>query len=244
MNMAINKPVAIDLYHGDDVLDVPTLLAGLDQVKAAGIFILQHKASEGTTMVDARYAARRAKWMSGGLITVTDLDGTVLQLKPRFAAYHFFHGVDPVAEANHFLSVADLGPGDDAVLDWENVGASGYAPTSDEANAFCDVVEAKLGFAICVYGGNVPSERLSINDVRWKQRRLWGCAYGPRFTMPAAPFSTAGFPWMWQDDGNRYGPGPHIVPGIKGLCDNSTVVAPMTVKCLNAEWAGGTAMAA
>lgn len=242
--MTIFKPIAIDLYHDDDVRDVPGPLGGLDEVKAAGIAFLQHKASEGLTDIDQRYAARRKKWMSGGLISVTDVDGTVLQLKPRFGAYHFFHGVDPVGEAKHFLAVAELEKGDDAIIDWENVGASGYAPSSDEAHAFAATCEDRLGFAVCVYGGNVPSERLSRNDRRWTKRRLWGCAYSSKFSMPAAQFSTVGFPWMWQDDGDRYGPGPHVIPGMAGYCDNSTIVAPMTVKRVYAEWGGGLPMAA
>jgi lysozyme len=239
----MQAPIAIDIYHGDEVEDVPSALGGLDRVKADGIAFLQHKASEGLDGVDHRYAARRAKWMSGGAIRIVDVDGEVLMLKPRFGAYHFFHGIDPVAEADHFLSCAELGPGDDAILDWERVGASGYAPSSDEANAFCERVEAKLGFAVCVYGGDVPRERLSVNDTRWTRRRLWGCGYGRRFAMPAAAFSTEGYPWLWQDDGDRFGPGPHVIPGIAGCCDNSTIVAPMTVKRLYAEWAGGTAAA-
>ena len=47
------------------------------------------------------------------------------------------------------------------------------------------------------------------------------------------------FPWLWQDTGDADGPGPHTIPGIGSLCDNSTITGPMTVKRLYAEWGGG-----
>jgi hypothetical protein len=35
-----------------------------------------------------------------------------------------------------------------------------------------------------------------------------------------------------------FGPGPHRIPGITTLCDNSTVVGAMTVAKLDQLWAG------
>jgi len=223
------KPICIDLYQHDEVED-------FSKVRAQGIAFLIHKASEGTTEVDKQYKARRDAWLKGGTTRVLDIDGQVLQLKPRFAAYHFFDGGDPVAEANHFLNTADIRPGEDAVIDWEPVGASGHQPDEDLADTFCKVVEAQLGFPIIVYSGNVAKERLKGVDQRFRKRRLWLASYGKTFTVQQS-WANSG-PWLWQDDGDKYGPGPVKIPGIGNYCDNSTVTAPMTVKKLYSDWGG------
>jgi hypothetical protein len=77
--------------------------------------LLFHKATEGLTFVDPRYQARRAAWMNGIPVPVTDVTGEILQITPRFAAYHFFHGEDPEAEAEFFLSTRDCGT---AMMPW------------------------------------------------------------------------------------------------------------------------------
>jgi C1A family cysteine protease/GH25 family lysozyme M1 (1,4-beta-N-acetylmuramidase) len=232
----MNKPFVIDIYQGDDVQDTPGPLGGFARTKASGIAFLIHKASEGLTGVDRRYDARRAAWMDGIPVPVTDLNGELLQITPRFAAYHFFHGQDPVAEAQHFLSTAALRPGDDAVVDWEEVGASGHQPSADAVDAFCKVVEDALGFPIIVYSGNVAKQQLQGKDPRFAKRRLWLASYGSHFKVQ----ESWDYPWLWQDNGDQSGPGPNTIPGINGYCDNSTIVAPMTIKRLNAEWGGGS----
>ena len=248
--MAINKPFCIDIYSGDNVSDIPALLAGFNQVKAAGIAFLIHKASEGVGYHDPRYAARRSAWMNGTAIPVTDVDGTALELYPAWGAYHFFHGTSEaaaIAEAKYFLGVAALGPGDFACLDWENVGASGYAPPAVYADAFCKTVEDALGRACAVYGGNVPRENLTSSVgsaviTNFSARQFWFCQYGAYqpSLLPLAWKETG--PFLWQDDGDRYGPGPHVIPGIVNPngspepCDNSTVVGAMTVAKLAAAW--------
>lgn len=240
----INKPCCIDVYHGDDVSDNPTALAGLDRAKKSGIFAMIHKATEGTQDRDPRYDARRAKWMVGS-ITVTDLAGSVLTLSPLWGAYHFFHGTDPVGEAKNFLMTARLKPGDMAFLDWEAVGASGFQPSVSVADVFCQAVEDALGAPIGVYGGNVPRERFAASPVstavleRFSKRPLWFAAYGgiKDLTQLPEPWVKVGT-FLWQDDGDRYGPGPHSIPGINGNCDNSTVVAPMTFASLHSQWLG------
>jgi C1A family cysteine protease/GH25 family lysozyme M1 (1,4-beta-N-acetylmuramidase) len=228
------KPVAIDLYQGDNVEDTPGPLGGFARVKASGIAFLLHKATQGVTGTDRRYAARRAAWMSGGPISVTDVDGEVLQLAPRFAAYHFLTLADPVQQAQHFLATAKLQPGDDAVVDWEAT-TGNPAPSADAVDAFCNEVERVLGFRIIVYSGNVAKDQLKGVDARFSKRRLWLAQYASTFKVQ----QSWAFPWLWQDDGDEDGPGPHTIPGISGLCDNSTIAGPMTVKRLYAEWGGG-----
>lgn len=230
------RPVAIDLYQGDNVQDSPGPLGGFARVKAKGIAFLFHKATEGVSVVDSRYRARRAAWMSGDPITVVDVDGKTLRLQPRFAAYHFFVGDDPEAEAQHFLSNAQLQRGDDAVVDWEQT-AGGAQPSADAVDAFCNIVERALGFPIIVYSGNVAKEQLKGKDARFAKRRLWLAQYSRAFTVP----ETWDFPWMWQNNGDSFGVGPNSIDGIDGNCDNSTIAAPMTIARLYNEWGGGQA---
>ncbi len=238
----VNKPYCIDIYQGDNVSDNPTPLAGFDQVRAAGIAFLFHKASEGAGYRDMRYGPRRVAWMASGSIAVTDVDGTVLSLRPRFGAYHFFHGVDIANEARTFLTAAALTDADAACCDWENVGKSGYSPPAAACDEFCSRVEDAIGRTCWVYGGNVPREQLSgrlpsAMLERFAARNFWFCEYGSRITGIPLPWAKTG-PTLWQDDGDTYGPGPHRIPGITTLCDNSTVVGAMTVAKLDRVWAG------
>ena len=173
---------------------------------------------------------------------VIDVNGEVLQITPRFAAYHFFHGTDPVREAQFSLDTAKLQPGDDAAVDWEALPGSGIQPSADavDEDAFCNIVESALGFPIIVYSGNVAKEQLRGKDPRFAKRRLWLADYNNTWSVQ----QTWDDPWLWQNNGDNQGSGPHSIPGIDGNCDNSTVVGPMTVKQLAADWGGGAQRAA
>jgi C1A family cysteine protease/GH25 family lysozyme M1 (1,4-beta-N-acetylmuramidase) len=230
----MTRPFVIDINHADNVQDTPGPLGGFARVKSAGIAFLIHKATEGLTFADQRYQARRAAWMNGIPVPVTDVTGEVLQITPRFAAYHFFHGEDPKAEAEFFLRTAQLQHGDDAVVDWEAVPGSGFVPGADAVDEFCNTVEAELGFPIIVYSGNAAKEQLRGKDPRFAKRRLWLAQYSSTFTVQQS--WTA--PWLWQNNGGQRG-GMNSIPGIDGNCDNSTLAPSMTVKQLAAEWGGG-----
>jgi C1A family cysteine protease/GH25 family lysozyme M1 (1,4-beta-N-acetylmuramidase) len=230
----MTRPFVIDINHADNVQDTPGPLGGFARVKAAGIAFLIHKATEGLTFADPRYQARRTAWMNGIPIPVTDVTGEVLQITPRFAAYHFFHGEDPKAEAEFFLRTAQLQHGDDAVVDWEAVPGSGFVPDADAVDEFCNIVEAELGFPIIVYSGNAAKEQLRGKDLRFAKRRLWLAQYSSTFTVQQSWSA----PWLWQNNGGQRG-GMNSIPGIDGNCDNSTIASPMTVKQLVADWGGG-----
>jgi hypothetical protein len=242
--MSVNLPYCIDIYHGDPVVGDQD--QGFAQVKAQGIFCLDHKLTQGGARNDNMCAFRRGKWMDDTLIAVTDVDGTVLQLKPKFGFYHFNGTGTAAAEAAQFIAAAKplWQPGDDITLDWEGIGGSGYQRGADWADDWCMAVEDAFGISVKVYGGNVPREQFqkkwpsSLID-RFATRRFWFCQYGAynRSELPL-PWMKSG-PYQWQDDGDSLGPGRHTVPGITGYCDNSTVVGPMTAAKLAAEWGGG-----
>jgi hypothetical protein len=245
----VNKPYCIDIYVGDTVLGNND--EGFAQVKAAGIAFLDHKASQGTGEVDARCAFRRSKWMDGVAVPVTDVDGAILQVTPKFGFYHFNGGAAASAEAAHFIATvkaAGYQPGDDLCLDWEDIGASGYQMPASWADEFCVAVEQWCQFNIKIYGGDAPREQLakpmpSVMLDRFHARRFWFCQYGNfRGDLVPLPWKASG-PSQWQDDGDQWGPGPHTIAGLSGYCDNSTVVGDMTVAKLAAGWAAGTAAA-
>lgn len=242
-----NKPYAIDIYYQDDVVDLPGKpLAGFDQVKAYGIAFLDHKATESTGWKDPRVASRYEHWMTGDPVTVTDVDGAVLQIPPKFGFYHFNGPMTNIqAEVDNFLSVVKplYNKGDDLCIDWEAIGASAYQVGADKIDEWCQRVEQWCGFPIKVYGGNVPREQFqrrwpSALVDRFTQRRLWFCEYNPVQTHLPLPWIQIGS-YLWQDDGDKYGPGPHYIPGMHGYCDNSTVAGNMTVAHVLAGW--GTA---
>ena len=118
-----NKPYCIDIYHLNPV--VGANCEGFAQVKAQGIAFLDHKATQGTSSTDPLCASRRARWMDGAPVTVTDVDGSTLHITPRFGFYHFNGGAAAATEAAHFMTFVRplYQPGDDLCLDWEDIGA-------------------------------------------------------------------------------------------------------------------------
>ena len=208
--MTVNKPLVIDIYYGDEVED-------LARTKAFGVAGVIHKASEGTGFTDRLYATRRKLAADLGLL---------------WGAYHFFHGADPAAEADHFLSCAQPDAGTLVALDWEDV-PHGPTPGAAAARAFCERIEERLSRMPVIYSGNVAKEQIRGADPYFGRHRLWLAQYGTRWSVQ--PSWTA--PWLWQNNGDSFGPGPHGIPGIKGLCNSSTVVAPMAAADLAAQWA-------
>jgi hypothetical protein len=235
-----NKPYMIDLYAGDDVIDAPNLpLAGFLQVKARGIAFLDHKASQGENWQDPRVALRRKYWMTGDPVNVVDIDNSILRIPPQFGYYHFNGPMTNVpAEVANFLAVVKplYKPGNDICVDWEPIGASGYEVSATLIDEWCRRVEDEFGFLCKVYGSNVPREQLAKPGIpsavmdRFSKRRLWFCEYSS--VIPIA-WKT---PFMWQNDGDQFGPGPHSIPGIERYCDNSTVVDGMRVHDVWAAW--------
>jgi GH25 family lysozyme M1 (1,4-beta-N-acetylmuramidase) len=209
-NQPANKPCVIDIYYGDQVQDFA-------QTRAFGIVGVIHKASEATGFTDRLYAARRKLATDLGL---------------KWGAYHFFHGAEPVAEADHFLDVAEPDAATLLALDWEDVPHQG-APSAAKARAFLERIEDRLGRKAVIYSGNVAKEEIDGADAYFGSHRLWLCQYGPSWRVQPSWQR----PWLWQNNGDNYGPGPHTIPGIKGLCDNNTIIDPMTVDQLLAEWA-------
>src|SRR5258708_21059390 len=129
--MTATKPLVIDIYYGDQVQDFA-------QTKAFGIVGVIHKASEATGFVDKLYAARRK---------------VASDMRLKWGGYHFFHGTEPAAEADHFLSVAEPDADTLVALDWEDVPHSPLsgAPGAQAARAFLERIEERLGRKAVIY---------------------------------------------------------------------------------------------
>ena len=208
--MTASKPLVIDIYYGDQVQDFA-------RAKAFGILGVIHKASEGTGFIDKLYEARRKLATSLGM---------------KWGAYHFFHGNEPAAEADHFLNIAEPDADTLVALDWEDVPHLGE-PGAAAARAFLERIEDRLGRKAVIYSGNVAKEEIEGVDAYFGSHRLWLCQYGPAWRVQPSWQR----PWLWQNNGDNAGPGPHAIPGLQGLCDNNTIVDPMTPADLLAQWA-------
>lgn len=189
------RPLVIDLYHGDNVID-------FGAIRASGIVGVIHKASQGSS-IDHTYATRRKLAKQAGLL---------------WGAYHFADLTDPATQAEYFLSAADPGDGDLLALDWERI--NGSSLTADQARVFLETIERKHGRKAVIYSGDVAKERIHDSDAYFGAHRLWLAQYGKAWRVQSSWTK----PWLWQNNGDNIGPGPHQIPGVKGLCDNSTII--------------------
>ena len=185
--------VVVDLSHFNSV-------SSFETVKAAGIVGVIHKATQGTTMLDPKYHARKPEALAAGL---------------WWGAYHFGVGnEDGAAQAKFFLSAVAPGPHDLLVLDLE-VNPSGKSMSLAEAEDFVKYVEAATGRWPIVYGGSYITEIVGRNtETALSFCPFWLAEYGPTRHLP--PIWTT---WtMWQYTDGQVGPQPHSVAGI-GNCD-------------------------
>lgn len=126
--------------HGADISHHQAGKIDLVAAKRTGLQWLYHKATEGNTVTDDHYKARRDQAKKAGL---------------PFGAYHFARPEksDAVSEAKRFLSVAKPLPGDlRPVLDLEDDGGLSAAALRAWAKAWCTYVGSQVGVNPIVYG--------------------------------------------------------------------------------------------
>jgi lysozyme len=202
------KPKVLDIYHGDLVLS-------FEQIQAAGIRGIIHKATEGPDKIDPKYIARRR-------------DGVAARL--LWGAYHFMRPGDMAAQAEHFVGFAAPDTKTLMAADHEDPKVS-----LAQLREFIEAVEAKIGRKMVIYSGSVIKDQIprASADLRdfMTARRLWLPQYGP------APHCPPGWekPWLWQYTGDGSGPQPHTVNGAKGNVDLNSYDG--TDEQLTAEWA-------
>jgi lysozyme len=203
----------IDTSHWQGAIDWPA-------VAASGVAFAFIKATEGARFVDPLFATNRKAALAAGLMVVP---------------YHFVQPGDPMAQATHFITTANLEVGDVVMLDWETsagvdvllkIGASVLSATRRDPVGYYG--EAKLEAAdpnlsrwplmLPEYPrGDTPGDYASLVT---KAPRL------PPGRSPARPYDFHQY--------TRAG----TVPGITGLVDRSVWVG--TLASLRA-WYAGTA---
>jgi lysozyme len=183
--------VVVDLSHHNHNVD-------LDEAATAGIRGVIHKASQGESYEDPTYSTRWLEATRAGLM---------------WGAYHFGTGSDGSRQAQHFLTVADPGPADLLVLDFEQ-NAQGPSMGIEEARAFVAHVRDATGRWPGFYSGHYIKALLGTRtDPILSKCWFWLAQYGPTPVVPANWDSWT----LWQYTDGGVGPQPHIVPGI-GRC--------------------------
>ena len=127
-------PVCIDISHWQDFPD-------FDEVRAAGVLGVIHKATEGTSYVDPNRATNCENALKAGLAV-----STYFWIKPG----------DGRAQAEFYLQTIDPEPGERVVIDYEEDGCS--------LTTLRDAVQALLDYGddlqITVYSGHLLKEQL------------------------------------------------------------------------------------
>lgn len=184
----------IDISHFQTV-------TSFQQVKDNGIVGVFHKATQGRTLVDAKYHARRQRALDAGLL---------------WGAYHFGTRGNVDQQVEHFLDTVNPTDTDLLVLDFEPNGESGTM-TRSEAERFVTLVNEKTGRFPGLYSGqSFIREKVGNNtSTVLKNCFLWIARYSSQFPVVPPAWNTF---TLWQYTDGNAGDQPHQVPGI-GRCD-------------------------
>ncbi len=161
----------VDIFHGDAPLDFHALAA-------AGVAFAFIKASQGENGLDPHFADNYARAKSVGIVA---------------GAYHFFMpGIDPVRQAQHFLSAAPLVAGDLVwCLDVETAGGNiGY-----DAFRCAEEIKDRTGRWPIIYSGRAFYHDNLEGHFPQSDHTLWIAEYGPK------PDVDCAF-WQYTDHGD------------------------------------------
>ncbi|MGZ8565979.1 MAG: glycoside hydrolase family 25 protein, partial [Actinomycetota bacterium] len=200
----------IDVSHWQETID-------WSQVAASGQRFAIAKATEGQTYVDPMYAANEAGATANGIV---------------FGAYHFARPDDTtndaILEADHFVDVAQLGPGHlIPVLDIERTGGLSQTEVTAWILAWLGRVTERLGVKPMIYTSPYgwaerTGDTTAVADAGYTV--LWVAHWGVSSpTLPANDWSGNGWTfWQYTSCGS--------VPGIAG--------------CVDLDWFAGTSFEA
>jgi lysozyme len=186
--------VVVDLSHHNTV-------TSFRDAADSGILGIIHKATEGTSFVDAKYNERRSAAQAVGLF---------------WGAYHFGTSSGVEAQVAHFLDVVNPGPTDLLVLDFEPNPREGTM-TLQQAEEFVEKIHEQTKRFPGIYSGQafLQEQLRSHTDTILKNCFLWIARYASTLPQVPAPFSKF---TLWQYTDGNAGNQPHQVPGI-GRCD-------------------------
>jgi len=194
-----NSLPGIDVSHHQDVIDWV-------QVAASGQRFAIAKATEGRNFIDPNYATNKAGAMANGIV---------------FTAYHFARPddtpSDAVIEADHFVDVAQLEPGNlIPVLDIERTGGLTQAEVTTWILTWLGRVTERLGVRPMIYTSpsgwaNRTGDTTAVAEAGYTV--LWVAHWGvsePR--LPANDWNGNGWTfWQYDNCGS--------VAGIEGCVD-------------------------
>lgn len=178
----------IDVSHYQGTVD-------WQQVAGAGIAFAFVKATQGVSSVDSQFAVNWAGVKAAGLLR---------------GAYHFYQpGDDPGQQAEHFLSVVQLEPGDLLpVLDVETLGSQTASQIVQGIGTWLQTVQAAVGRAPIVY--TAPGFWNGLGTQQFGTYPLWVAEYGCSSPKLPAGWTSWDF-WQYSESGS--------VAGVAGSVD-------------------------
>jgi lysozyme len=184
----------IDISHFQTV-------SSFQQVKDNGIVGVFHKATQGRTVVDAKYHSRRQRALDVGLM---------------WGAYHFGVKGNVEQQVDHFLDTVNPTAADLLVLDFEPNHETDTM-TLAEAERFVTLVKERTGRFPGLYSGqSFIRQKLGNNtNTVLKNCFLWIARYSSE--RPRVPPAWTTFT-LWQYTDGNADDQPHQVTGI-GRCD-------------------------
>lgn len=186
--MADGQIAGIDVSHYQGTVD-------WQQVAGAGIAFAFVKATQGVSSVDPQFAVNWPGVKAAGLLC---------------GAYHFYEpGDDPQQQAEHFLSVVSLGPGDLLpVLDIETMGSQTASEIVQGIETWLGTVRSAIGQAPIVY--TAPGFWNKLGTTQFGTYPLWVAEYG--VSAPKIPAGWASWTfWQCSETGT--------VAGVSGSVD-------------------------
>jgi len=214
------NPLVLDLSHHN-------VVRSFVEIKKAGIVGVILKSTQGIGYVDKTFTARRKEAIAAGLLV---------------GAYHFGDAGSVSRQVINFLKTVDYeanGKRTLLCLDYEPNTTSGGTMSLSQAKEFLKQVFERTGQRPVLYSGSLIKEKLGkTKDEFLALHRLWVAQYGPKAVVPI----TWDNYWLWQFTDGRYGPLPHLIPGIAGKkkedkagpCDINSY--PGTAEQLAKEW--------
>jgi lysozyme len=189
----------IDINHNDNV--------DLAKAKAEGVVAVIHKATEGKTFKDPKYAAQRAKADALGLL---------------WGAYHFATNALVSQQLDNFAHVAaPLRPHDFVALDYETnhpEGGSDITMSLAQAEDFVQQFKARFGFTPAIYGSDLLTAAAAQHPTSaLKDCKLWIAQYKIE-PQPSLPSLWTKFT-LWQFTDGVNGDQPHKTAGV--ACDRN-----------------------
>ena len=191
----------VDISHWQDNVN-------FEAMAQAGVVGVIHKATEGSSYIDANYSGRKKSATEAGLL---------------WGAYHFLRPGDMVQQAKHFVNTA--GSIDIYAADHEDPEVS-----LNDLKTFLREVKRLTGTTPIIYSGHVIKEQVGSHpDPELGQYALW-LAHYTTASSPSWPKQIWPEWWLWQytDKGS--------CPGISGNCDLNRYDGP--VDELIEEWTG------